>query len=93
MQTLTDIYIYPIKSVKAISQPAAQVEEKGLSFDRRYMLIDLNGDFITGRTHPQLTQIDVQFTQKKLQLNAPNMAQLVVDPTCFSGRINFKNMV
>ena len=84
MQILTDIYIYPIKSVKAISQPAALVEEKGLSFDRRYMLIDLDGNFITGRTHPQLTQIEVQFSQKKLHLSAPQMAPLIVDPENFS---------
>lgn len=84
MQSLTDIYIYPIKSVKAINQPAAKVEEKGLSFDRRYMLVDLNGEFITGRTHPQLTQVDVQFSQKKLQLNAPSMAQLMIDPALFT---------
>ncbi|GLS90639.1 (2Fe-2S)-binding protein [Psychromonas marina] len=87
MQALTDIYIYPIKSVKAISQPAAFVEEKGLSFDRRYMLIDLDGQFITGRTHPQLTQIDVQFSRKILQLNAPNMAQLSIDPEQFSTQV------
>ena len=86
MQALTDIYIYPIKSVKAISQPAAKVEEKGLSFDRRYMLVDLNGEFITGRTHPQLTQVDVQFSQKKLQLNAPSMAQLMIDPALFTNK-------
>jgi len=84
MQSLTDIYIYPIKSVKAISQPAAFVEEKGLRFDRRYMLIDLDGQFITGRTHPQLTQIDVQFSQQKLLLNAPKMAALTIDPEQFS---------
>jgi uncharacterized protein YcbX/ferredoxin len=84
MQTLTDIYIYPIKSVKAISQPAALVEEKGLSFDRRYMLIDLDGKFITGRTHPQLTQVEVQLSQKKLHLNAPKMDQLIIDPEFFS---------
>lgn len=86
MQALTDIYIYPIKSVKAVSQPAAKVEEKGLSFDRRYMLIDLDGHFITGRTHPQLTQIEVQFSQQNLQLNAPHMKQLIIDPTRFSGK-------
>lgn len=84
MQTLTDIYIYPIKSVKAINQPAAKVEQSGLSFDRRYMLIDLDGKFITGRTHPQLTQIDVQFSQKTLRLSAPNMAPLTIDPALFS---------
>ncbi|WP_022942965.1 YcbX family protein [Psychromonas hadalis] len=86
MQILTDIYIYPIKSVKAVSQPAAHVEEKGLRFDRRYMLIDLDGDFVTGRTTPELTQIDVQFAQQTLQLSAPNMAQLTIDPKQFSNK-------
>jgi len=84
MQSLTDIYIYPIKSIKAISQPAALVEEKGLSFDRRYMLIDPNGLFITGRTHPQLTQIDVQFSRNNLQVSAPEMDPLLIDPEQFS---------
>ena len=54
MQTLNDIYIYPIKSTQAVSIPAGLIEEKGLSLDRRYMLADESGKFITGRTHPQL---------------------------------------
>ncbi len=84
MQTLSDIYIYPIKSVKAISQPAAHVEEKGLSNDRRYMLVSPDGEFITGRTDPQLTQINVQFSQDKLIVDAPQMPQLTIEPALFS---------
>ncbi|MFT6985155.1 MAG: 2Fe-2S type ferredoxin [Psychromonas sp.] len=87
MQTLTDIYIYPIKSVKAISQPAAHVEEKGLHFDRRYMLIDEQGKFITGRTHPQLTQIEVQFSRKLLLVSGPNMPILTINPDNFTQEI------
>lgn len=83
MQTLTDIFIYPIKSVKAISQPAAHVEESGLSFDRRYMLVDQQGQFITGRSHPQLTQISVQFSQQLLLVSAPDMATLSINPADF----------
>lgn len=84
MQTLTDIYIYPIKSVKAINQPAAKVETKGLKFDRRYMLIDEQGQFITGRSYPQLTQIAVQFSKQMLIVNAPNMPSLTINPAHFS---------
>ncbi len=87
MQTLTDIYIYPIKSVKAVNQPAAQVEEKGLSFDRRYMLVDPQGKFISGRTHPQLTQIEVQFSQHLLLVNAPNMPTLTINPDDFGEKM------
>lgn len=84
MQTLSDIYIYPIKSGQAINQPAAKVEEKGLQFDRRYMLIDDQGKFITGRSYPQLTQIKVQFSKKMLLVDAPNMPSLTINPAEFS---------
>lgn len=87
MQMLTDIYIYPIKSVKAVSQPAAHVEEQGLRFDRRYMLVDTQGKFITGRTHPQLTQIEVQFSQKLLRLSAPEMPALTINPDNFTAKM------
>jgi uncharacterized protein YcbX/ferredoxin len=87
VQTLTEIYVYPIKSVKAINLPASFVEEKGLAFDRRYMLIDEQGQFITGRSYPQLTQINVQFSQNKLLVNAPNMPTLTIDPAKFSQQI------
>ncbi|PKF61468.1 oxidoreductase [Psychromonas sp. psych-6C06] len=87
MQTLTDIYIYPIKSVKAISQPAAFVEQAGIRFDRRYMLVDQDGAFITGRTQPLLTQIDVQFSKNTLIINAPKMNTLTIDPETFSSEV------
>ncbi len=84
LQTLNDIYIYPIKSGKAINQPAAKVEEKGLQFDRRYMLIDEQGQFITGRSYPQLTQIQVQFSKQMLIVDAPDMPSLTINPAEFS---------
>ena len=84
MQSLTDIYIYPIKSTKGIQLPQTLVEEKGLKDDRRYMLVDLEGNFITGRTHPQLTQISIEFSKKGLFLNAPNQPSFYVKPETFS---------
>ena len=84
MQTLNDIYIYPIKSTQAISIPAGLIEEKGLSLDRRYMLADESGKFITGRTHPQLTQIKVEFSGESLLVQAPNMRQLTITPDEFA---------
>jgi uncharacterized protein YcbX len=37
---LSDINIYPIKSLGGISIKNAVVEKRGLRFDRRWMLID-----------------------------------------------------
>jgi uncharacterized protein len=52
---VTELFIYPIKSLGGIALQKAKVGERGLQFDRRYMLIDENGVFITQRTFPQLT--------------------------------------
>ncbi len=78
MQTVTELCIYPIKSCKGINQPAALVEEKGLKDDRRYMLVDRQGQFVTGRTFPQLTQIQVEFSEEMLNINAAQMSPLKI---------------
>ncbi len=46
---LTEIWIYPIKSMGGIRLNSAKVEGKGLKFDRRWMLVDENNMFITQR--------------------------------------------
>jgi uncharacterized protein YcbX len=56
---LSEIWIYPVKSLGGIRLSAAQVQERGLKYDRRWMLVDENGLFLTQRTIPQLTFLDV----------------------------------
>jgi uncharacterized protein YcbX len=43
---LTEIWIYPIKSMGGIRLNSAKVAGKGLEFDRRWMLIDENDMFV-----------------------------------------------
>jgi uncharacterized protein YcbX len=52
--TLSKIWIYPIKSLGGISLTAARVLEKGLQYDRRWMLVDNAGVFMTQRIHPKM---------------------------------------
>jgi uncharacterized protein YcbX len=49
---LTEIWIYPIKSLGGIRLKQANVFEKGLQYDRRWMLVDEAGKFLTQRVHP-----------------------------------------
>lgn len=51
---LSEINIYPIKSMGGISLTEAQVTDRGIEGDRRWMLVDKNGKFITQRKHPRL---------------------------------------
>jgi len=52
--TLSEIWIYPIKSLGGIKLISTQVMPKGLKYDRRWMLIDENGMFMTQRTNAQM---------------------------------------
>ncbi len=47
--TLLSIHTYPIKSCMPLDHDAAEVEPRGLRDDRRWLLVDANGKFITGR--------------------------------------------
>lgn len=51
---LTEIWIYPVKSLGGIRLQKAKVLPKGLEYDRRYMLVDETNRFITQRVFPQL---------------------------------------
>ncbi|HEU4620266.1 MAG TPA: MOSC N-terminal beta barrel domain-containing protein [Gammaproteobacteria bacterium] len=54
MPRVVEINIYPIKSCGRIERASAVVEPRGLEGDRRYMLVDENGEFLTQRRHPRL---------------------------------------
>ena len=56
---LSDIYIYPIKSLGGLSLSDTKTTKKGLQYDRRWMLVDANHQFITIRNFPGLLFFDV----------------------------------
>ncbi len=53
---LTQIYIYPIKSLGAIALQKSYITERGLEYDRRWLLTDQNNRFITQRETPELVR-------------------------------------
>jgi len=63
---LTQIYIYPVKSLPGISLNESFVEERGLKYDRRWMLVDPENMFITQRLFPQMIFIDVKIQNEQL---------------------------
>ncbi|OGU81865.1 MAG: oxidoreductase [Ignavibacteria bacterium RBG_16_35_7] len=66
--TLSHIFIYPIKSLGGISLQSAKVEERGLQYDRRWMLVDKNGMFLTQREYPQMALLQVKIKDDKLEV-------------------------
>lgn len=54
MYHLSAIYIYPVKSLGGIPLREATAEIRGLAHDRRWMLTDENGVFLTQRELPEM---------------------------------------
>src|SRR4051794_28796915 len=64
MLTLTGIRIYPIKSLAAVTRVKARVLPKGLENDRRWMLVDERGVFMTQRVHTKMALFGVAETSR-----------------------------
>lgn len=60
---LQDIYTYPIKSLGGIRLAEVNLEEKGLKYDRRWMLTDKNGQFLSQRKHPKMALLQTRLTE------------------------------
>jgi hypothetical protein len=76
--TLSNITIYPIKSCGGISLDAALLEPRGLQYDRRWMLVDDDGMFISQRTCPRMALIEPRIGEENLEIEAPDMEPLLV---------------
>lgn len=65
---LQDIFIYPIKSLGGIRLRQSQVEIMGLTYDRRWMLVDDAGLFLSQRKHHHMALLQVELTEKGLKV-------------------------
>ncbi|MBK9156483.1 MAG: MOSC domain-containing protein [Chloracidobacterium sp.] len=63
---LSEINIYPVKSLKGIQLSESPVEARGLRFDRRWMLVDGDGQFMTQRDFPKMALIETSVNGKGL---------------------------
>ncbi|MBE2894182.1 MOSC domain-containing protein [Spirabiliibacterium falconis] len=63
---VTALYLYPIKSTQPYCVQQATVTSEGLHFDRRFMLTDNNGAFITARKHGGLYDVTAYPTPQGL---------------------------
>lgn len=78
---LIAIHRYPVKSLRGQALATADVEARGLHRDRRWMLVDARGRFLTARQHPQLLKCSAELVQSGIVLFAPDgSARAVAEP-------------
>ena len=79
MPKLDQISIYPIKSCSGINLQASQVLDRGFPLDRRWLLVDEKGQFISQRTTALLGQIIISLDGDQIQANYPGKSPLSLD--------------
>lgn len=79
--TLSQLFVFPIKSCAPLRPDHAVVESRGLRGDRRWMIVDDAGTFITARKHPRLVLVRATPLDDALSLEAPGMPRLRLAPT------------
>ena len=66
---LSGIYIHPVKSLRACAVEACEIDALGLKGDRRFMVVDDAGHFLTQRTIPTMALIETKLTDSTLILS------------------------
>lgn len=78
MITVSQLNVYPVKSCRGVSLDAVTLDDRGPVNDRRWMLTDQEGVFLTQRERPRLSLVSVQVTDSGIVLSAPGMPPLTV---------------
>ncbi|HMO40245.1 MAG TPA: MOSC domain-containing protein [Saprospiraceae bacterium] len=68
MLHLSQIFVYPVKSLRGIALSEAVVEPRGLAHDRRWMLVDADGMFFTQREFPEMTLLTTALSSTHLTI-------------------------
>ena len=78
---VSELTVYPIKSLPGVSLESVQVNARGLGMDRRWMLVDEKSEMVTQRTEPMLSQIGVRLDGERLLLDIAGEDCLVPQAT------------
>lgn len=71
--TVSELNIYPVKGLKGIALEQARVTERGLENDRRWMVVDPAGTFLSQRSVPRMATVWTELYDDALALSAPDM--------------------
>ncbi|MCV6626814.1 MAG: MOSC N-terminal beta barrel domain-containing protein [Cellvibrionaceae bacterium] len=69
---VTDLFIYPVKSLGGIALSQTSLTYRGLLYDRRWMIVrEDNGQFVSQRQLPRMCLINTRLGETHLTLSSP----------------------
>ena len=78
MAQITDLFIYPVKSLKGIALNESMTALRGLQYDREWMITTSDYEFITQREIPLMSTIEVSIDSDALTLSSKNNTKFQV---------------
>ncbi len=77
---ISALYVYPIKACRGVRVEHWPVVERGFDADRRWMIVDAAGDFVSQREVPRLALVTTELDGDghSLHVRAPGLSPLTV---------------
>jgi uncharacterized protein len=75
---ITGITLFPVKSLRGCARQSAVVEPWGLAGDRRYMVVDGDGRFLSQRECPAMATLDAETVDDGVVLKAVDGSGIVI---------------
>jgi len=75
---ITQLTVYPVKSLQGIDVTQSEIHAHGLAWDRRWMLVDAQQRFVTQRQLPALATVSVALTSAALVLSHPSVEPISI---------------
>lgn len=72
------LFIYPVKSLRGVALPAAELDPLGFAGDRRFMVVDGSGRFLTQRTCACMARVTTALRDGQLILAAEGAGSVAV---------------
>ncbi len=73
---LQQLFVHPIKSCGAVALDSVLLDDTGLEYDREWMVVDAQGEFVSQRELPRMALIQPTLRAHDLLLRAPGMLAL-----------------
>lgn len=78
---VTSLFLYPVKSLAGIPVQSFELDDFGPSGDRRWMIVDEFGQFVTQRQLPSLALIQTEFGPEGVSVAIPGEGTFLLVPT------------
>jgi hypothetical protein len=76
---IASLHVYPVKSCLGMELRDVRIVPTGFEWDRRWMIVDPNGRFLTQRERPHLTAISAAVSGGRLRLTTADQPPLVLE--------------